>query len=147
MADDAPLQLPAHDAVAGRHGWVIEDDPALRELLVAELGELVPALSWLGFVAAEEALAHPLTPALAFVDVGLPGIDGIVATQALRRWHPPPTVVVMSVRDDDALRISARAAGAAAYLVKATLASRLPGLLVALGYGAAALPPSPGANN
>ncbi|MBC7171076.1 MAG: response regulator transcription factor, partial [Polyangiaceae bacterium] len=55
---------------------------------------------------ANEALAacDELAPDVAFVDLRMPGPDGIALAQALRNRHPEVAVVVVSAHDDGALR-------------------------------------------
>ena len=83
------------------------------------------------FASAEEALeaAVELDPALALVDVNMPGIDGIATSRRLRRARPGTTVVLISASEladpPDALAAS----GAAAFVTKTQLT---PGALRAL---------------
>ena len=83
------------------------------------------------FASAEEALeaALELDPALALVDVNMPGIDGIATSRRLRRARPGTTVVLISASEladpPDALAAS----GAAAFVTKTQLT---PGALRAL---------------
>ncbi len=54
---------------------------------------------------------------LVVLDLGLPGIDGVEVIRRLRGWSPVP-VIVLSVRDAQADKVSALDAGADDYVTK-----------------------------
>jgi len=68
----------------------------------------------------EEALplAEELNPAVVVMDVEMPRLDGIAATELLRIVAPRRAVVMLSLHDDAATRARAQAAGAAAFVGK-----------------------------
>ena len=58
---------------------------------------------------------------LIFMDIGLPGIDGILAAQLIREQENPGhriPIVALTTHDDQALKTKALAAGMDAYLLK-----------------------------
>ena len=57
---------------------------------------------------------------LALVDVGLPGDDGFSLLADIADTWPNLPVVLMSGRDDAAMRVRARASGAAGFIAKTT---------------------------
>jgi DNA-binding NarL/FixJ family response regulator len=63
-------------------------------------------------------LARELEPDVVLMDVQMPGMGGIEATQIITGSLPDTRVIVLTSFDDDALRRQAEEAGAAAYLVK-----------------------------
>jgi CheY-like chemotaxis protein len=64
------------------------------------------------------ALAATLAPDVVVMDVAMPGMDGIAATQALRAAVPRAAVIILSLHDDALSREQAVKAGAAAFISK-----------------------------
>lgn len=62
--------------------------------------------------------AQELRPDAIVIDVSLPGINGIVATQAIRSKLPDAKIVVMSLHDSRELVKAVKAAGASGYVLK-----------------------------
>lgn len=99
---------------------LVDDHPAVRHALRVRLaleadfqivGEAPDGAQALDVIAA-------LRPDVALMDVAMPRLDGITATQRLRDIAPECAIVMMSVHDDPATRQLAAAAGAAAFLGK-----------------------------
>jgi two-component system, NarL family, response regulator LiaR len=59
-------------------------------------------------------------PAIAIVDIGLPGRDGVALTRALKTEAPITRVIVLTMNEDDDGVLAALSAGAAAYCVKSS---------------------------
>jgi DNA-binding LytR/AlgR family response regulator len=122
-------------------GLIVEDEPLLRADLRDKLAELWPELTLVGEAAnGVEALRliHALQPEVLFLDIQMPGIDGLeVAQQA------PSTcqIVFVTAFPDHALR--AFDAGATDYLVKPMTMARLAATVNRLRNRAPALPPAP----
>ncbi|MGI9059465.1 MAG: response regulator [Ktedonobacteraceae bacterium] len=63
-------------------------------------------------------LAQALLPAVVLMDISMPTMDGIAATDALRVMAPRSAVVLLSLYDDATTRARAYAAGATAFVGK-----------------------------
>jgi len=99
---------------------VVDDQPSVRRGLKMRLA-LEPDLKTLGEASnGLEALAavSTLHPDVVVMDVDMPHLDGIAATQRLGSLAPATAVVILSIHDDEATRQRARAAGAAAFVAK-----------------------------
>jgi len=96
---------------------VVDDEPAIRRFLRVSLA----AHGYVIFEAdtGQAALASVVAdrPDLIILDLGLPDIDGIHVTRALREWTRLP-IIILSVRGQEADKIAALDAGADDYLTK-----------------------------
>ncbi len=99
---------------------IVDDEPAVRKGLRMRLA------AEQGFVVVGEAadgesalvLAQALQPDVVLMDLEMPHMDGIAATEALRATHACAAVILLSIYDDDATRARAAAAGATAFIPK-----------------------------
>jgi two-component system KDP operon response regulator KdpE len=96
---------------------VIEDEPALRRVLRTTL--LASGYQVMEAATAQEGLAQVERhqPALILLDLGLPDLDGLEVTRRVRAWATIP-IIILSVRDREADKITALDAGANDYLTK-----------------------------
>jgi two-component system LytT family response regulator len=85
---------------------LVDDEPLARDELAFLLEELggVEVVGQAGDAQEALKLAEREEPELAFVDLRMPGPDGIALAQALKRRHPQLQVIVVSAHDDAALR-------------------------------------------
>jgi FixJ family two-component response regulator len=97
---------------------VIDDDPSV-------LRSLAQLLDSDGFAAhtfdtAEEFLAHAGRQAvtLAVLDVWMPGMNGLELQEQLRGFSPNTRVIIITARDEPAIRDAAMEGGAFAFLIK-----------------------------
>ena len=106
---------------------LVEDDRRIREGLRVLLEGTSGFRCINAWRSMEEALAHhwdPL-PAVALIDIGLPGISGIEGLALLRERYPAVALVVLTVFDDDERIFDALCAGACGYFLKSTPPTRL----------------------
>jgi len=119
MTPDAPTDrirvLIADDQELVRYG--------LRLVLEAEDDVHVVGEAADGASAVEAAIA--LTPDVILMDVRMPGIDGIRATQDLAARLPRTRVLVLTTYDLDEFAFGALQAGAAGFLLKNTRPAEL----------------------
>ncbi|MGQ9787019.1 MAG: sensor histidine kinase [Anaerolineae bacterium] len=97
---------------------IADDDPITVKLVKSHL--LNRAYDIVGCAAdGDEALhlARTERPDVILMDVGMPGMDGIAATERIYRECPTPVVIMTGHRDNATIE-RACAAGAGAYLVK-----------------------------
>ncbi len=102
---------------------IVDDQPPFREAarMVVEITE--------GFEVAGEAvtgeesleLVATLSPDLVLMDINLPGIDGIEATQKISTDFPNVTVLVLSTYEAEEYEPRALAAGAMGFIGKSDL--------------------------
>lgn len=113
---------------------IIDDRP----LFLASFSELLGLFDGVGVAgvagSGEEGLrmAVELAPDLVFVDLHMPGLDGLQVTAQLLRMLPRTRVVIVSWHDDAEYRARAAAIGA---LCKSNLLTKLPAIIAG--------PPSP----
>jgi DNA-binding NarL/FixJ family response regulator len=114
-------------------GWAAEQPPPAPRVLVVDdtsrmRAELTALLEDAGFQVIGEAshgaegvmLARELRPDVVLMDVRMPILDGIAATEYITRELPATRVIVFSAFEDRELEATARAAGARGFLVKGT---------------------------
>ena len=96
---------------------VVEDDPAVRNLIVAALE--AHGLRHMAVETAHAAIAaaSSQTPSIVLLDLGLPDMDGVKVVESVRTWSGMP-IIVVSARSEDADKIRALDAGADDYLTK-----------------------------
>jgi len=99
---------------------VADDQASVRDGLVALLStladfEVVGAAS---DGASALAMAESLAPDAVLMDLRMPGMDGVEATERLGRSHPELAIVVLTTFADDDSVIAALQAGARGFLTK-----------------------------
>ncbi len=105
---------------------IADDEEAPREQLRAALTRLWPELSLVaasvnGVDAWDDCLAHE--PAIAFLDIRMPGLTGLEVARRLAALAAPPLIVFVTAFDDHAL--AAFDAGAVDYVLKPVADDRL----------------------
>ena len=107
-------------------GLIADDEPLLRERLAAQLARLWPGLDIVAQARnGREAvdLAEQHAPQVVFLDVHMPGLDGVAAARAIAGAAPRTLVVFVTAFEQYALQAFER--GALDYVVKPVDESRL----------------------
>ncbi|MBB5802801.1 DNA-binding NarL/FixJ family response regulator [Saccharothrix ecbatanensis] len=124
---------------------LIVDDQALFREALATLLEVQPEIEVVGEAGnGEEAVRRcaELRPDVVLMDLRMPVLDGIAATDRLRVEQPGVRVLALTTFDDDADVFAALRAGAVGYLLKDVSSARLVEALVAARRGESVLQPS-----
>ncbi|HWK29995.1 MAG TPA: response regulator transcription factor [Solirubrobacter sp.] len=122
---------------------VVDDHPLFRDGIARAVRER-PDLELLGEAAdGREALARlrELSPAVAVLDLALPGLDGLDVLNAVRRDQLPTRILILSASTDGALVHQAISAGAAGFLSKRASRADVCDALVAIARGEVVLEP------
>ncbi|MGZ4637214.1 response regulator [Oryzihumus sp.] len=107
---------------------LLADDQALVRGALAALLDLEPDLSVVAEVASGDEVvgaAREHRPDVALLDVEMPGMDGIAATQALREAKPGVRVLIVTTFGRPGFLRRALQAGASGFVVKDTPARQL----------------------
>jgi two-component system, NarL family, response regulator LiaR len=135
--ESQPSQLPKCQIL------IVEDDPVMQ-LGLEQFFEDYPQYQIVGsatdgYSGIDAALK--LQPDLAIVDIGLPQLDGIAATQQIKSKLPNIRVVMLTSHCDEIETIAALASGAEAYCIKGTSLEQLLVAISAAQQGATYLDP------
>lgn len=122
---------------------IVEDDPMMQLGLEQSLSAY-PQLCIVGqaedgYLGVETALK--LKPDLVVMDIGLPRLDGIAATQRIKRELPQVRVVMLTSHTTETEIIAALSSGADAYCIKGASVDRLLAAIAAATEGATYLDP------
>lgn len=99
---------------------VVDDQQLMRDGL-SSLLSIQPGIEIVGLAAnGREAVeqAQRLSPDIILMDVRMPVMDGVTATQQVRQQLPSCQVLMLTTFDDDEYVFKALAAGASGYLLK-----------------------------
>jgi DNA-binding NarL/FixJ family response regulator len=105
-ADDHPV---IRDGVAA----IIATQPDMQ--MVGEAGDGAQAVE----------TYRQLRPDVALIDIQMPVLDGVQATQAIRKEYPAARIVILTTYSGDVRAVKALKAGAAGYLLKSALRKEL----------------------
>lgn len=96
---------------------------ALKQLVAAEDGlELVgEAVTGIGAL----SLVRSVTPDIAVVDVGMPGMNGIVLARKIREERPTVKVLILTAHEDEGHVKQALSAGACGFILKRSATTML----------------------
>ena len=121
-----------------------DDHPVFRMGLKALLDSL-PEMIVLGEASnGEDAvrLTTELQPDVVVMDLNMPGMDGVHATQHIVASHPQTAILVLTLSDDDESVFAAMRAGARGYLVKGADTDEVVAAVTAVGRGEAIFGPT-----
>ena len=122
---------------------IVEDDPmmqlGLEQSLASQPNLAIAGLAADGYAAIE--LAQKLQPDVVVMDIGLPRLDGIAATQQIKAAFPHIRVVMLTSHKQDIEVIGALSSGADAYCIKGTSIEQLRMAIAAVQEGASYLDP------
>jgi DNA-binding NarL/FixJ family response regulator len=134
----SPAESPVHRTL------VADDHPIVRQGIAALLATtddfVVVGQASDGHEAV--ALAESLEPDLIVMDLRMPGLDGVEATEAVLARRPSTRVVVLTTYESDDSILRAIEVGASGYLLKASPEDELVAGLRAVAAGQVALAPS-----
>jgi DNA-binding NarL/FixJ family response regulator len=106
---------------------IVDDHPMLREGIAAVIdGEAdmqVVAHAGNGAQAVERFREH--LPDITLMDIAMPEMDGVEATEAIRAQWPQARIVMLTTYSGDAKALRALKAGASGYLLKSLIRSDL----------------------
>ena len=123
---------------------LVDDDPLVRSALALMLGGQsdIEVVGEAPHGQAGIALVGELDPDVVLMDIRMPVMDGLEATQVLHRQPEPPAVVVLTTFDADDHVVRAVAAGADGFLLKDTPPSDIVHAIRTVAAGDAMLSPS-----
>lgn len=123
---------------------LVDDDPLVRAGL-AMIIDTAPDLTVVGeaadgteVVAAVDAHA----PDVVLMDIRMPTLDGLAATELLRARPDPPEVIVLTTFQADAYVLRALRAGASGFLLKDTRPAEILGAITRVAAGEPILSPA-----
>jgi NarL family two-component system response regulator LiaR len=140
--DTTPLLNLPSDAFPLRV-LIVEDDPmmqlGLEQSLMAYSQLEIVGQAEDGYLGVQAALK--LKPDVVVMDIGLPRLDGIAATQQIKAALPEVHVVMLTSHQTDTEIIAALSSGADAYCIKGANVERLLNAIAAAVEGATYLDP------
>src|SRR6266849_9517544 len=132
-----------HDPDAIR-GLLVDDQRLLREGLrtLLELHRDLRVVGEAGDGQEAEDMTARLQPQVVLMDLRMPRLDGVTATQRIKQRWPDVQVLVLTTFDDDELVFRSIEAGASGYLLKDVGSDALAEAVRAASRGDAPLQPS-----
>ncbi|MDD8017936.1 MAG: response regulator transcription factor [Bacteroidota bacterium] len=88
-----------------------------------------PVIGWADSGESAIRKVQELQPNLVFMDVSMPGMNGLEATMKIKKLANPPRVIMLTVLDDAEYRRASVEAGADGFICKSDLAKETPMLL------------------
>src|SRR5690349_11374167 len=108
--------------MSGIRVLLVDDDPLVRAGLEMMLGQFddLAVVGTAGDGAEAVAAANQHRPDVVLMDIRMPLVDGLTATEQLRARRDPPEVIVLTTFDTDQHIRRAMRAGASGFLLKHT---------------------------
>jgi len=106
---------------------IVEDHDGVRTSLREWLGCAFPECRFLEATTGEEAvdLVCAQRPEIILMDIELPQINGIEATQRIKRIMPEAQVVMLTIHEASVYQTHAEAVGVSAYVLKRKMDTEL----------------------
>lgn len=122
---------------------VVDDDQLVRAGLRMLLdGDDLVVVGEASDGAEASHLTETLRPDVVLMDIRMPGVDGLTATEAIRARPDPPQIIVLTTFDADDHVLRALRAGAAGFLLKDTPPADIVTAVHRVAAGDAQLSPS-----
>src|SRR5579883_454117 len=109
--------LPVHHNPGKARVLVIDDEPEIGRAVRTGLGGAKFSVEWAPTGEQGMDLLTRWHPDVIILDLSLPDLDGIEVCRRLRSWSQAP-IIVLSVREGDADKVTALELGADDYLTK-----------------------------
>jgi DNA-binding NarL/FixJ family response regulator len=122
---------------------LVDDDPLVRVGLSSMLAG-APELELVGEATdGQQAVdaVRDLRPDVVLMDIGMPVLDGVAATAAIRRRAGAPEVVILTTFGSDQALLRALRAGASGYLLKDAAPAEIVAAVVKVAAGESVLSP------
>jgi DNA-binding NarL/FixJ family response regulator len=122
---------------------LVDDDPLVRAGLSSMLSG-APELELVGAASdGQQAVdaVRDLRPDVVLMDIGMPVLDGVAATAAIRRRAGAPEVVMLTTFGSDEALLRALRAGASGYLLKDAAPTEIVAAVVKAASGESVLSP------
>ena len=123
---------------------VVDDDPLVRAAIAMVLGP-APGVDMVGEAAdGSEVLTavDRYAPDVVLMDIRMPQVDGLAATELLRARPHPPEIIVLTTFDADEYVLRALRAGASGFLLKDTPPAEILRAVARVAAGEPILSPS-----
>ncbi len=123
---------------------VVDDDPLVRTALTMMLGGLsdVRVVGEATDGTEVESAVDTHRPDVVLMDIRMPEVDGLLATERLRQRARPPDIIVLTTFDTDEHVVHALRAGASGFLLKDTAPTELVRAVRRVAAGEPILSPS-----
>jgi len=88
---------------------VVEDNPSFREIVKLNLRDQFPSMDIIEAVDGGEAFQKidSYSPDLIFMDIGLPGENGLELTRKIKAAHPDVVIIILTSHDSPEYREAA----------------------------------------
>ncbi|HKP36887.1 MAG TPA: response regulator transcription factor [Pyrinomonadaceae bacterium] len=100
---------------------IVEDNRAMRNLIRSIVADVATDISECSDGSEALSAYRRCRPDWVLMDIGMPQMDGIAATNQIKAAFPEAKVVIVTDHDNDKLRNAASVAGACAYVLKEDL--------------------------
>jgi DNA-binding NarL/FixJ family response regulator len=123
---------------------VVDDDPLVRAAIAMMLGG-APEIEVVGEAADGAEVLDAVgryAPDVVLMDIRMPRVDGLAATELLRARPHPPEIIVLTTFDADEYVLRALRAGASGFLLKDTAPTEILRAVMRVAAGEPILSPS-----